>query len=342
MSKLLLGKDSVIMFSRELACIKGIGLNGAILLQQIHYWIEQNKASYLKGESSHVNCYQDGKFWVYNSVDAWKAENFPFWSEKTIIRTRDNLVKDGFLILGNYNLKGYDRTKWYTINYEKLEEIEDQLEELFQYREEKKIEKIQKKNEAKKKEEEQRKLSEKSTQTVENTHLDKLSKCDEHSFGQNDQSIWTDCPVHMDNMTKPIPKITTEITTEITSSSSITLPAECESEEEIEEIISLIEQGTGLLLSPNMKKTVRKWKYKDRVEKSIEIFKEKGGKYFSLLERIYNSNQNFTPKAAAKTETDTYQQPTYYKNNGNNLRFNNFEAREYDYDALERKLLGWD
>lgn len=25
-----------------------------------------------------------------------------------------------------------------------------------------------------------------------------------------------------------------------------------------------------------------------------------------------------------------------------NLRFNNFEAREYDYDSLEKKLLGWD
>ena len=26
----------------------------------------------------------------------------------------------------------------------------------------------------------------------------------------------------------------------------------------------------------------------------------------------------------------------------NPLKFNNFEAREYDYDSLEKKLLGWD
>ena len=43
-----------------------------------------------------------------------------------------------------------------------------------------------------------------------------------------------------------------------------------------------------------------------------------------------------------------------YKNNQSNrnfaskqsevnpLKFNNFEAREYDYDSLEKKLLGWD
>jgi len=28
--------------------------------------------------------------------------------------------------------------------------------------------------------------------------------------------------------------------------------------------------------------------------------------------------------------------------NSKSLRFNNFEPREYDYDELERKLLGWD
>jgi len=34
--------------------------------------------------------------------------------------------------------------------------------------------------------------------------------------------------------------------------------------------------------------------------------------------------------------------PTYNKDNVKVLKFNNFEAREYDYDDLERKLLGWD
>jgi DnaD/phage-associated family protein len=34
--------------------------------------------------------------------------------------------------------------------------------------------------------------------------------------------------------------------------------------------------------------------------------------------------------------------PTYSKDNVKVLKFNNFEPRQYDYDSLERKLLGWD
>lgn len=35
---------------------------------------------------------------------------------------------------------------------------------------------------------------------------------------------------------------------------------------------------------------------------------------------------------------------SYYKQSDNSkkLRFNNFEGREYDYEDLEKKLLGWD
>ncbi|MCE5221888.1 MAG: phage replisome organizer N-terminal domain-containing protein [Clostridium sp.] len=48
--------------------------------------------------------------------------------------------------------------------------------------------------------------------------------------------------------------------------------------------------------------------------------------------------QNWKTKGRDKKETNN-------KNSNNkpkSLRFNNFEAREYDYDDLEKKLLGWD
>lgn len=35
-------------------------------------------------------------------------------------------------------------------------------------------------------------------------------------------------------------------------------------------------------------------------------------------------------------------QKASYNNEKSTLKFNNFEAREYDYDSLEKKLLGWD
>lgn len=87
-----------------------IGLNEAIVLQQIHYWIT------VSGNK------KDGRFWIYNTYDAW-VEQFPFWSKSTIRRIIDNLEKSGLLITGNYNKAKFDRTRWYTIDYEKVNEL---------------------------------------------------------------------------------------------------------------------------------------------------------------------------------------------------------------------------
>ena len=85
-----------------------IGLNEAIVLQQIHYWIMK---------SSHI---YNGKKWIYNSYTNWQQKNFPFWSTKTIQRAIQNLEKTEILESGNFNKLKIDRTKWYTINYEKI------------------------------------------------------------------------------------------------------------------------------------------------------------------------------------------------------------------------------
>ncbi|HCU0916130.1 TPA: DnaD domain protein [Staphylococcus aureus] len=85
-----------------------IGLNEAIVLQQIHYWIRNSKHEY------------DNKKWIYNSYSKW-IEQFPFWSESTIKRAITSLEKQNLLHVGNYNKAGFDRTKWYSINYFELE-----------------------------------------------------------------------------------------------------------------------------------------------------------------------------------------------------------------------------
>jgi hypothetical protein len=89
-----------------------VGLNGAIFLQQVHYWISQPRAQE-----------RDGRFWVYNSLPQWR-EQFPFWSEDTIQRTIAGLEQRGVLLSGNYNERGFDKTKWYTIDYEALDALE--------------------------------------------------------------------------------------------------------------------------------------------------------------------------------------------------------------------------
>lgn len=82
-----------------------IGLNKAIVIQQMHYWLIR---------SEHVH---DEKRWIYNSVTDW-LEQFPFWSRSTLTRIIDDLEADGLLFVGNFNKKAMDRTKWYSINYE--------------------------------------------------------------------------------------------------------------------------------------------------------------------------------------------------------------------------------
>ncbi|MEJ7260272.1 DnaD domain protein, partial [Staphylococcus epidermidis] len=48
---------------------------------------------------------------------------FTFWSERTIKRTFGSLEKQNLLHVGNYNKAGFDRTKWYSVNYETLNKL---------------------------------------------------------------------------------------------------------------------------------------------------------------------------------------------------------------------------
>ncbi|MDS3840603.1 DnaD domain protein [Staphylococcus hominis] len=87
-----------------------IGLNEAIVLQQMHYWINK---------SNHIH---DNKRWIYNSYKEWE-QHFPFWSNATIRRTISSLEKQELVLVGNYNKAGFDKTKWYSINYSTLEGV---------------------------------------------------------------------------------------------------------------------------------------------------------------------------------------------------------------------------
>lgn len=108
---------------------KAIGLNEAMVLQQVHYWL---------GKSTH---YHENRRWVYNTYDGWQ-EQFPFWSVSTIQRTikrlaepykpkgkKDPLVKRSPLILINrFNKHGFDKTNWYTVDRAEVRRIESEIE----------------------------------------------------------------------------------------------------------------------------------------------------------------------------------------------------------------------
>lgn len=82
------------------------GINAAIILQNMYYWIEKNRAN-----EKH---FHDGYYWTYNSLKAFE-ELFPYMSNKQIRGALKKLEDDGIIIGGNYNNSPYDRTKWYAI-----------------------------------------------------------------------------------------------------------------------------------------------------------------------------------------------------------------------------------
>lgn len=99
--------ESTRVFNAKLA--KLIGLNEAIMLRQIHYWIS-HPASQIR----------EGKKWHYDTYEGWQTQ-FEFWSIRTIQRIAMNLEELGLVEVGHFNENKTDRTKWYTINYERLQ-----------------------------------------------------------------------------------------------------------------------------------------------------------------------------------------------------------------------------
>lgn len=112
MSNKLLFDTQPLVILPELAV--AVGLNEAIVLQQVHYWCELNT----KARRNH----KDGHYWVYNSFPAWKKQ-FPWWSERTIKTIFSKLEKRNLLVSGNYNDLSMDRTKWYRVNHDALDAL---------------------------------------------------------------------------------------------------------------------------------------------------------------------------------------------------------------------------
>lgn len=92
------------IFDIEIA--KTYGVNAAILLENLGYWIKQN-------EANETN-YYDGYYWTFNSRRAYR-EIFPYMSERQIDTAFRKLIDGGLVITGHYNKLAYDRTLWYAL-----------------------------------------------------------------------------------------------------------------------------------------------------------------------------------------------------------------------------------
>lgn len=237
-----------------------LGVNEAIIVQQIHYWLNIN-------EKAKIN-FHEGRYWTYNTYENWQKTNFRFLSVPTLKRIFKKLEDKKILIKDNFNKSKYDRTLWVSINYDKLDELMSKYEE--------KIE------------------AEKNEEIKENIEISTKYQSDTMS----DSNIVSSCYYGEDqvdtmksiNLIPPIPDTNTEINSDICTTANVVVEDENKN-------INLIENKTHLkAMSKNMKNKVSKWDT-ERLEKAIDIFINQEGIYFSLLEKIYKDDRNFIIKS---------------------------------------------
>ena len=106
------GKHRIYSFTAEWAL--AFGVNGAILLNNLYFWVKKNR-------ENDVN-FHDDRYWTYNTLEAF-AEQFPFWSKDQIKRIMKDLRDKGVILVGNYNANKYDRTLWYSVDFDKVESM---------------------------------------------------------------------------------------------------------------------------------------------------------------------------------------------------------------------------
>ncbi|MDM5332905.1 hypothetical protein QUF56_06655 [Ureibacillus composti] len=85
-----------------------LGVNEAVFLNKLHELLEESTLE------------KDGYKWLRRTYTAWQIQ-FAFWSFRTIEGVIQKLEKQGYIITSSTNDSLLDNTKWYRIDYEKIE-----------------------------------------------------------------------------------------------------------------------------------------------------------------------------------------------------------------------------
>lgn len=112
MSRLLVNEHPLIVLPSLAAAI---GLNEAMVLQQVHFWANVSDKEY------------KGHKWFYRTMEEWQS-TFRFWSKSTLERAIKSLKAQGLIkaekLAKHFNRTSFDQTIYYTPNYENLAKIE--------------------------------------------------------------------------------------------------------------------------------------------------------------------------------------------------------------------------
>ncbi len=101
-------------FSKSLA--SEIGLNNAVFLNDIAYWVDYNE--------SNNTAYNEGRYWTFGTYkDICKRH--PYWTPKQVQKIIKDCKDSGWLLVGNFSKNPYDRTNWYTLSDKFIEFVEN-------------------------------------------------------------------------------------------------------------------------------------------------------------------------------------------------------------------------
>ncbi len=305
----LLMKEQPLVVDRTLATL--IGLNEALVLQQIEYWVNIKETSDKKGKRTIKENYADGFYWTYNTVEGW-AEEFPFWSRDTVKRTLKKLRDNNYVVTGNYNGEAYDRTLWYRVNHEELIKLDEKNslganctnEETSDVQEEK---------------------------SSEGLKTDIGAKCPNGKV-QN-------APMQKGNMPQPIPKTSTKTSTEISSSSN----SKGNTPDSIYSLIDLFDNSICKLKKTT---TVKFMNYiekynEDFIKAIIAYCEERNAKSFSYFQKTIDRyiSEDITTVDALNSSIENFKDKNKTKKN-NALKAKDEARKEKEFeDTINENIL---
>ena len=83
-----------------------VGVIPAVVFQNIKFWCHKSASS-----DRH---FHEGTHWSYQSVAGF-SRMFPYLSDKQVRTAIEKLIEAGLIGVGNFNEKGYDRTRWFCL-----------------------------------------------------------------------------------------------------------------------------------------------------------------------------------------------------------------------------------
>lgn len=118
MSKLLIDERPLVVLP---SLAKLLGLNQAMLLQQIHFW--QSTARQMGPRASSWTTTHDGEIYIKATLDEWINDNFPFWSLSTLKRVMLDLASKSCIKSVKPTAHRGDHAKYYAVDHAGLDSL---------------------------------------------------------------------------------------------------------------------------------------------------------------------------------------------------------------------------